>query len=126
VAFALLCICIALLCFGIALLCVCFANFPGSPGEEKNTGGLIATIKNSCALFASPRGGGERLALLNQLVNRLRRVLGWTWGSNPRGSFQVFAPIGGGKLHTVHGQRGCVRHIVVLILPERSSALEEA
>jgi hypothetical protein len=84
---------------------------------------VIATIKNSCALFPPP-GGGERLALFNQLVNRLRRVLGWTWGSNPRGSFQVFAPTWGGMCIQTTEAWMCAPHCHS-DLPERSSALEE-
>lgn len=77
VCFALHLLCFALLwhCFALRLLC----KLPGSPGEEKNAGGLIATqSKNSCAPFAPP--GRMKGAMFIQLVNRLRRALGWNLG----------------------------------------------
>lgn len=57
----LLCFAFALLCFALALLCFAFAlQTSGLTREEKNTGGLIATIKKLVCHLRLPPGGWRK------------------------------------------------------------------
>ena len=86
----LLCFAFALLCFALALLCFAFALQTSRLTRGREKCWWVDCHNQKTRVPSSPPQGVEKGAMFIQLVNRLRRVLRWTWGSNPRGSFQVF------------------------------------
>lgn len=112
----LLCFAFALHCFALALLCFAFALQTSRLTRGRKKFWWVDCHNQKLVCLIRPPPGVEKGALFNQLVNRLRRVLGWDLAATPEVHFRFFPPEG--KHQSGAHPRSWLAPLVVLICPK--------